>query len=479
MTKFIGRKKELEQLKRLLNKNISQLIVIKGRRRIGKSRLLSEFGKSIGKTYIFSGLPPQKGITAEDQRKEFARQLSVHFGLIGLDISDWGNLFWHLAQQTAKERTLIVLDEISWMAHDDPTFLPKLKVAWDLYFTQNPQLIMALCGSISTWIEQNILSSTGFMGRQALVMSLDELPLSDCVEFWNRNNHISPQEKLLMLSVTGGVPRYLEAIDTKLSAEQNIKDLCFAKEGILFSEFDQIFSDLFSKQKDLYQTIIENLASGPLEAKTLFDRIGFSGSGNDYEHIEILEKTGFLARDYTWNINQKKLSKLSQCRLRDNYCRFYLKYILPNRHKILKNGFSDVHLASFPEWSIIIALQVENLILHNRHLIQKRLGISAQEIICDNPYFRHSTTRKPGCQIDYLIQTRFNTLYLCEIKFSKNPVQKDVIEEIEQKIKRLTVPKNFSIRPVLIHCNSVSDIIEESGFFSEIINFTDFLQPQE
>lgn len=476
MQKFIGRKKELARLHKLLRNNISNLIVVKGRRRIGKSRLLLEFGKTIGKSYVFSGLPPEKGLTAADQRVEFTRQLDVYFGLRGLDTRDWGNLFWHLSKQTQKERVLIVFDEISWMAHDDPTFLPKLKVAWDLYFTQNPNIILALCGSISTWIEQNILSSTGFMGRQSLVISLDELPLNDCIEFWNHNQHVAAQEKLMMLAVTGGIPRYLEAIDPKVSAEQNIRDLCFTKEGILFSEFKQIFADLFDKQQELYRKIIENLAATPLDAQTLFDRMGLPGGGDDYQHLENLEKAGFIIRDYTWNIKQGTLSKLSQYRLRDNYCRFYLKYILPNQHRILQNAFADLHLASLPGWSSIVGLQIENLILYNRSLLHQALEISPQEIICDNPFFRRSTANKPGCQIDYLIQTRFNTLYLCEIKFSKNPLQKEVIEEVQQKIKRLAVPKHFSIRPVLIHCNSVVESIEESGYFAKIINFTDFLR---
>lgn len=475
MQKFIGREKELKLLKSLLNNNIPHLIVMKGRRRIGKSRLLQEFGKSVGKTYIFSGLPPSEGVTAQHQREEFDRQLTVHFGLRGLDASDWGDLFWHLSQQTFKEKVLIVLDEISWMAQDDPTFLPKLKVAWDLYFSQNPKIILALCSSISIWIEENILSSTGFVGRQSLIMTLDELPIKDCIDFWNHHEHVSPQEKLLMLSVTGGVPRYLEAIDPKIPSQQNIKNLCFTREGILFTEFNQIFSDLFNKQKELYRTIVENLAGGALEANLLFERMGLKGGGDDYKHLENLEKAGFLMRDYTWNIKDGKLSKLSQYRLRDNYCRFYLKYIQPNFYKINQNAFTDIHFSSLPEWSSIMALQVENLILHNRHLLRQELNIAQQEIICDNPYFRHSTSLKPGCQIDYLIQTRFNTLYLCEIKFSKNPIQKDVIEEIQQKIKRLGVPKNFSIRPVLIHCNTVADNVEESGYFSKIINFTDFL----
>lgn len=475
MRRFIGRKQELTRLKKLLGQGIAKLIVVKGRRRIGKSRLLKEFGRCLDNVYIFSGLPPEPGITATHQREEFARQLGVAFGLRGLKTEDWGDLFWHLSEQTKTGKTLVVLDEISWMALDDATFLPKLKVAWDLYFTQNPTLIMALCGSISTWIERNILSSTGFMGRPSLVITLNELPLEDCNEFWNAGGHISAHEKLIMLSVTGGVPRYLEEIDSKLPVEKNIKDLCFTREGILFSEFEKIFSDLFGKEKELYRNIIENLAQGSLEAKTLFERLKLPANGDAYGHLDNLTQAGFISCDHTWHIRSGKLSKLNKYRLSDNYCRFYLKYIFPNQSNIEQNEFSDFNLTNLPEWSTIIGLQVENLILKNRHLIKKSLGISDMEIICDNPYFQRASTKHAGCQIDYLIQTRFNTLYLCEIKFSKHPVAMSIIEEIQEKINRLAAPKNFSIRPVLIHCHQVSEQVEENGFFAKIINFSDFL----
>lgn len=165
MTKFIGRKKELESLRGLLRKKSSSLVVIRGRRRIGKSRLAEEYSSSsFSKAYILSGIPPESGITAQTQRVEFLRQLQ-EYRLPIYRSDDWGNLFHDLAQECKKGRILVVLDEITWMGSHDPTFLPKLKTAWDRYFKQNPQFVMILSGSNSAWISKNILSSTGFFGR--------------------------------------------------------------------------------------------------------------------------------------------------------------------------------------------------------------------------------------------------------------------------------------------------------------------------
>ena len=85
------------------------------------------------------------------------------------------------------------------------------------------------------------------------------------------------------------------------------------------------------------------------------------------------------------------------------------------------------------------------------------------------------TKTKKGCQIDYLIQTKFNTLFACEIKFSKNILTSSIIDEVDQKIRRLALPRNFSCFPVLIHVGGVSDSVVDTGYFTEIIDFSKFL----
>ncbi len=203
MTKFIGRKDELLTLKTLLTKKAASLIVVKGRRRIGKSRLLEQFSESFQKSYIFSGLPPVEASDRQSQQQEFVKQYERNFGKIPQKREDWGDLFWQLAEQTQRGKILVVLDEITWMGSKDPDFLGKLKNAWDLYFKKNDQLVLALCGSISSWIEKNILSSTGFLGRESLVLTLEEMPLCDCVEFWDIEKYrTSVSEKLKLLAIT-------------------------------------------------------------------------------------------------------------------------------------------------------------------------------------------------------------------------------------------------------------------------------------
>ncbi len=177
---FIGREAELARLRGLLTSRSANLIVVRGRRRIGKSRLLAEFGKEM-KSFFFSGNPPAGKTTAQSQRDIFVKQLA-RAGIPGIQPDDWGNIFWHLSKHTQKGRVLIVFDEISWMGGKDPEFLGHLKTAWDMYFSKNPHLIMALCGSISSWIEKNILS-LGFLAESSLIWFSKNFPYNHVMLF--------------------------------------------------------------------------------------------------------------------------------------------------------------------------------------------------------------------------------------------------------------------------------------------------------
>ena len=473
MTKFIGRQKELIVLDELFKKQNASLVVLRGRRRIGKSCLVEEFAKK-HKFFRFSGIFPTDSTTAESERTEFAYQLGKYLGTTDIKSDDWNALFLLLSKEIGNVRTVILFDEISWMGSKDPDFLGKLKEAWDVYFKQNNKLLFILCGSASFWIEQNILSSTGFLGRISHTITLEELPLKECTSFWGKlGANISAYEKLKLLSVTGGVPKYLEEIDPSMDAEANIKRLCFTKGGFLVEEFDHIFSDLFSKRNAVYRKIVSLLSSGPKELSSIGNKLNIPITGRLSEYLQDLELSGFIKRDYTWHLDKGEDAKLSKYRLSDNYLRFYLKYILKYKTKINRNLAIFDSLALLPEWYTILGLQFENLVLSNREYIHAKLHINENSIISSNPFFQRKTTKTKGCQIDYLIHTRFSTLYLCEIKFSKDELDYSIIKEVQQKIEALKRPKGFSCRPVLIHVNGVNDEVVTSGFFAYIISFAD------
>lgn len=475
--KFIGRNKELHTLRDLLNKRTSSLVVIKGRRRIGKSRLVEEFAKTMT-FYQFSGLAPVNGVTAQDQRNEFALQLSQQTHTPELQVDDWNKLFLLLADKCKTGRVVILFDEITWMAHKSPTFLSKLKNAWDMHFKKNPKLILILCGSVSAWIEKNIVSSTGYFGRVSLDLTLGELPLSDCNQLLkNLNFNRSPMEKLIFLSLTGGIPWYIEQVKPQYSATDNIKKLCFQKNALLIKEYKHIFHDLFGKRNKIYQEITELLATADLEYNTLSKKLKYAKSSALSDYLNELVLSGYITQYNSWILKTGKPStKLKKFRLSDNFIRFYFRY-MKNKSAIINSGnYENISLPNLPGWQSIQGLQFENLVLNNRDLIHKALSIDPNDIVACGPYFQHKNIRQKGCQIDYLIQTKYNTLFACEIKFSQHVIGSDIIEEVKEKLSRLSLARGFAVIPVLIHISEVTEAVCEAEYFANIINFSDHLE---
>ena len=182
---FIGRERELALLNGLWNKSTASFVVCRGRRRIGKSTLIEKFGGQAERFLEFQGLPPIDSANKKVQMAGFIEQLCAQTAIPHFQASTWEQIFAFLALALNKaERTVILLDEISWMAAGEKNFPGWLKIAWDTKFKQFPNLILIVCGSVTSWIDENILNSTGFMGRVSLELMPLELSLYHCNQFW-------------------------------------------------------------------------------------------------------------------------------------------------------------------------------------------------------------------------------------------------------------------------------------------------------
>jgi hypothetical protein len=307
-------------------------------------------------------------------------------------------------------------------------------------------------------------------------MTIHELPLEDCIQFWHKKkNQISAFEMLKILAVTGGVPRYLELVNPNFTAEENIRNLGFNAHSALYDEFKYIFSDIYGKRSTLYQNIVSALGNTKATREELIQAAGLTLGGDATEYLKDLEMGGFIKKESTWSIGSKHRSTLSYYRLCDNYTRFYLKYIFPNKENIERGQFENISLNHLPGWHAILALQFENLVINNSKKIMALLSIKPEDVVLAGPYFQRKTTQHSGCQIDYMIQTKHDVIYVCEIKFRREAIRADIIEEMQEKIQRLKVPKYVSRRAVLIHVNGITEEVMDADYFSAIIDFKDFL----
>lgn len=468
---FIGRKEELHELEQLTLKKTSSLVTVQGRRRIGKSTLIEEFAKKMSEFYEFQGLAPRIGLTKQDQLNHFADQIKVKLGNSSqVNFENWTQAFAFLDKLIKKGPTVILFDEISWMANSDADFVGKLKTAWDIAFKKHPNLILVLCGSVSSWIEHNILNDTDFMGRVSLSLHLKELPLNNLPYFWGKSKEsVSSYEMLEFIAVTGGIPRYLEELKTKLNSSQNIEQLCYHKSGLLFLDFEKIFNDIFDKRAKTYKNIVKTLTQKKLNLKQIASKIKMQKSGTLSVYLSDLVLAGFLEKTYVYNF-KSGVSKITYYRICDNYLRFYLRLIEPFHDQISNSTFDFSKVRHLAQWEQTMGYQFESTLLNNTQIIFKLLGLQKQNLIWAGSFIQTKNSKnKGGCQIDFLIHTKEQTVYVCEFKFRRR-ISTEVIQEVKNKLKVLKYPRYLSIRKVLIYEGELSERVRSEEFFDYIFN---------
>jgi uncharacterized protein len=474
MRLFIGREREREEFRPFLKKKTASLIVCQGRRRIGKSTFIREAASEADRFLSFEGLAPREHIGRREQLEAFTESLAAQTKAPKITLDSWPQAFKLLASLLPSSgSTVLLLDEISWMAIGAPDFAGHFKTAWDNLFSRHPQLIVVLCGSVSSWIQKNILNSTGFVGRCSWQFRLQPLPLPACNEFWKRKT-VSAAEKLKVLAVTGGVPRYLEEIDPTQTAEQNIERLCFRRGGPLFNEFDQIFHDIFTRKVETYRTIVLALIDGPCSITEIGKAMRRGRGGSLSEALEDLESAGFLSQIVAFNpVTGKNRSRTLKYRIQDNYLRFYLKYIDPVADQVKKGLYRRVPLETLQAWDSIVGLQFENLVLGNLEIVLNRIGLAHVPVLNAGPYFQARTARKPGCQIDLLLRTK-QSLYVFEVKFRRK-IDSSVMTEVSRKVESLDGISGLSVRRGLIYEGELSPEIEKSDYFDYLVPFGQLL----
>ena len=471
---FVGREEELNQLDALWNKvTKTSLVTVRGRRRIGKSTLIERFASKSGARFLkVEGLSPKTAKSNQDQLKAFYSQLQLQTGKV-YEVKDWLKAFSDLDASIQDDRRMVVLlDEISWMGRYDKNFPGLLKVAWDNLFHRHESLILFLCGSVSSWIRENILDNTGFTGRFSRDYILPELSLAECAEFWREaRDRVAPSEVFDVLSVTGGVPRYLEEMDPGLSAEENIRRMCFLPSGELFKDFDAIFSPIFGKEIELKRRILEALADGPFSGADLSAKFDLERGGRVSAVLRELKEGGFITDDPSVNPETGRPARVGRYRLKDNYTRFYLKFVAPRKSQIECGTFRFASLNMLPGWDAVMGLQFENLIVNNAMSLVPDLHLGGAIVESAAPYRnmrKGEDGKRGGCQVDLMIQTPM-TAYVVEIKRKKRMIDGSIIDEVSEKLRKIPRRSGLSLRPVLVYEGELDPAVEGSGYFDSVI----------
>lgn len=408
--RLIGRKKEIEQLKALRQSNESELVAITGRRRVGKTFLVKKaFENDI--IFLFTG---QKSSSTAQQLENFKDKLQEYYSTdFNLAIpATWSAAFKELRKYIlsikVKAKPVIFIDELPWLALPKSGFIEAFEYFWN-DFAVNQNIIVVICGSATSWINQHIIAHRGGLhNRVTKQISLAPFTLKEVNLFFKDRNLDFTYYDILQLYMTfGGIPYYLNEIQQGESVHQAIDRICFVKNAPLAKEFDQLYAALFNKYEN-HLAVVKALSTKwkGLSRKEIISLTGLSNGGGLTTVIDELESSSFITSFTAYG----KSSREAIYRLTDEYSLFYLTFVTKGARKKIIQWHTYSQSASYKSWS---GFAFESLCLRHIREIKSALGISG--IYTEESAF--ISKEKPGTQIDLIIDRADQSINLCELKF--------------------------------------------------------------
>lgn len=469
---FIGRDHELGIIKDAFDSNRAELGVVYGRRRVGKSSLLKYLTKKVPFLY-FEGLQKTSG---KKQISHFLEDLARQTGTPLAAATSWKNAFEALSLTIKKGAWYVVFDEFPWMAGGRSELVSLLKYFWDNFWKENPKLTLVLCGSVAQFMIHHVIHSHALHNRKTFEIHLQPFSSAETALFFKKS---LDDEVLRYLLVFGGIPKYLEQIDTRQSFTKNIERLCFQKDGFFVEEFNTLFKEQFKTQR-IYTKIIQAMSRGACTRDVLSNKLGLASGGGLSLYIENLENAGFV-KTFTSYSPKGWLAKTRQIYLWDEWLRFYFNFMHPHREVIAQNtGPGLFESLSSKRFDVFCGIAFERLCLKNIKSICAHLGTTWSKVKNFGPFFRQpprsDKASGQGLQIDILLERTDDTLMIFECKYSQNPVGLNIIPAMEKKIKLLAAPRHKRTEKILVAPGGVSQDLMEADYFHHIVDASALLR---
>lgn len=430
MSRIIGRKKELNLLDSLKSKESPVFLAVYGRRRIGKTFLIRQ-GFDNQFDFYLTGM---SNVSLSQQLANFHAALLKYNPQANDNepAHDWFTAFQQLSsllESRGKQKKVIFLDELPWLDTPQSNFVSALEHFWNSWASARNDVILIVCGSAAGWMINNLINNKGGLhNRVTDHIKLEPFTLNECEEFLKyKSANFDKYQIVQLYMVLGGVPFYLEKIDPKQSAAQNINRLCFEKSGALRTEFDNLYTSIFDNAGK-HIAIIESLskrARGLTRGELIKDTKLTTG-GSITKILLELEQSNFIQKYVSFG----KKEKNSLYQLTDFYSLFYLKFI--KKASILDEN-SWINGLDSPEQRAWSGYAFEQVCLAHIKEIKHALGISGVQTMTSS-WIGSSTGG--GVQIDLVIDRRDHVINICEMKFSINnfKIDKKYAEELRNKI---------------------------------------------
>lgn len=371
---FIGREYELSALKAELERASPSLVIVHGRRRIGKTRLLLEAMKDRTGVY-FQAARVMAGLNLDAFKAAISASIGPSLVLDG--IATWEGVLHHLADHAAAAAAglTVVIDEFLRLTAEDKALPSIVQRFWDTGAPAHGNLKLVLCGSSSDQMKELLAGRNPLYGRQTMALPVKQLPLRDAARFLPR---YGAEEKVMAYAIFGGVPYYLRACDPDASLRDNLAALLFQDTGALFDEATILLQSEF-RDPATYSSILAAMASGRQITSTIAGRLGVEAKAVT-PYIAKLDRLGLV--DVSRSLDADERARDLRCAIKDPLTSFWHAFVLPNLSAI-NSGRGDAVCDLVMESGLFGYMtkafrQIcrEHAALH----VQEELGIPAQQV---------------------------------------------------------------------------------------------------
>ena len=420
---MIGRDKELKTLRECVAADRSRLVVVYGRRRVGKTYLVRE---AFDYRFTFTHTGLEDGDYFE-QLNAFWRSLKSQWCEDCKRPTDWMEAFELLKKALSASddaRKTVFIDELPWMDTRNSGFVKAVSAFWNGWASARKDIVMIVCGSAASWMSEKILQNKGgLFNRANKTIFLEPFTLHEC-ETLLEEEGISMDRKDVVSAymIFGGAPYYWTLIEKGTSLSQNIDRLFFAPNAMLAREFSRLYKSVFANPEP-YIDIVAALASKKAgmtrdEILTAVDRL--SSGGVFSRCLDNLEVSGFVRR-YA-ETGHAKNGAIFQ--LIDNLTLFHFAFV---KDYTGRDPERWAHLIGDRRRSTWEGLAFERVCLQHSAQIKRALGISGI-LTAESGWRSRSRGTGKGAQIDLVIERADRVANLCEMKFVSGEYEIDASE---------------------------------------------------
>jgi AAA+ ATPase superfamily predicted ATPase len=421
--RFIDREREFAYLEDEYSKEGAGLIVLYGRRRVGKTTLIEEFIGGKSAIYFMADRQVERELL---RRLQQTMSRSLRDPLMErIDFASWDDLFdYWLAREDFSKKVVLVLDEFQYLAWLNPAFPSILQRLWDQKLKEK-NLFLILCGSLINMIYTTTLSyESPLYGRRTGQMKLDPVSFKDYASFLPR---LDPIKRLEFYAVTGGVPKYMESMSQDRSILENIREGILSKKSYLYIEPRFILSEEVTETLS-YFSILKAVAEGEHKVGNIASRIGMKANVLT-KYLDVLMGLDILERQVPVTEERPEKSKLGLYFIKDHFFRFWFRYVFPNQSYLEIEEVDYVLDMIRKDFSKFVGPVYERL-------CTERIPILAREgrLPFTPERWGRWWTRKE--EIDVVaLNSKTREVLFCECKWSDRPVGVDILNALLEKSK--------------------------------------------